>query len=236
MSDPVVALVMLGLFICVIFLGFPIAFTLMAMGIGFGYYAYFVADQAFWDNRIFYLFTQNTFSVMNNDVLISIPLFLFMGYIIERANILDRLFHSLQVGLRFLPGSMAVAALVTCALFATATGIVGAVVTLMGLIALPAMLKAGYDEKLSSGVITAGGTLGILIPPSILLIVYAATASVSVVKLYAAALIPGFVLAGLYVVYVITRATINPSLCPKIQDGGDYGVWKSIVLVFQAFV
>jgi tripartite ATP-independent transporter DctM subunit len=231
-----VALLMLGLFICVIFLGFPIAFTLMAMGIGFGYYAYFVADQAFWDNRIFYLFTQNTFSVMNNDVLISIPLFLFMGYIIERANILDRLFHSLQVGLRFLPGSMAVAALVTCALFATATGIVGAVVTLMGLIALPAMLKAGYDEKLSSGVITAGGTLGILIPPSILLIVYAATASVSVVKLYAAALIPGFVLAGLYVVYVIVRATINPSLCPKIKDGGEYGVWKSLVLVFQAFV
>ena len=231
-----VALLMLGLFICVIFLGFPIAFTLMAMGIGFGYYAYFVADQAFWDNRIFYLFTQNTFSVMNNDVLISIPLFLFMGYIIERANILDRLFHSLQVGLRFLPGSMAVAALVTCALFATATGIVGAVVTLMGLIALPAMLKAGYDEKLSSGVITAGGTLGILIPPSILLIVYAATASVSVVKLYAAALIPGFVLAGLYVIYVITRATINPSLCPKLKDGGEYGVWKSIVLVFQAFV
>jgi tripartite ATP-independent transporter DctM subunit len=236
MSDPVVALLMLGLFICVIFLGFPIAFTLMAMGIGFGYYAYFVADQAFWDNRIFYLFTQNTFSVMNNDVLISIPLFLFMGYIIERANILDRLFHSLQVGLRFLPGSMAVAALVTCALFATATGIVGAVVTLMGLIALPAMLKAGYDEKLSSGVITAGGTLGILIPPSILLIVYAATASVSVVKLYAAALIPGFVLAGLYVIYVITRATLNPSLCPKIKDGGEYGVWKSLVLVFQAFV
>ncbi len=231
-----VALLMLGLFICVIFLGFPIAFTLMAMGIGFGYYAYFVADQAFWDNRIFYLFTQNTFSVMNNDVLISIPLFLFMGYIIERANILDRLFHSLQVGLRFLPGSMAVAALVTCALFATATGIVGAVVTLMGLIALPAMLKAGYDEKLSSGVITAGGTLGILIPPSILLIVYAATASVSVVKLYAAALIPGFVLAGLYVCYVITRATINPSLCPRIKDGGEYGVWKSLVLVFQAFV
>ena len=231
-----VALLMLGLFICVIFLGFPIAFTLMAMGIGFGYYAYFVADQAFWDNRIFYLFTQNTFSVMNNDVLISIPLFLFMGYIIERANILDRLFHSLQVGLRFLPGSMAVAALVTCALFATATGIVGAVVTLMGLIALPAMLKAGYDEKLSSGVITAGGTLGILIPPSILLIVYAATASVSVVKLYAAALIPGFVLAGLYVVYVVTRATINPSLCPKLKDVGDYGFWKSLVLVLQAFV
>ncbi|MFZ9724184.1 MAG: TRAP transporter large permease subunit, partial [Burkholderiaceae bacterium] len=143
MSDPAVAILLLCLFIVVIFLGFPIAFTLMAMGIGFGFYAYFDASQAFWDNRIFYLFTQNTFSVMNNDVLISIPLFLFMGYIIERANILDRLFLSLQVGLRFLPGSMAVAALITCALFATATGIVGAVVTLMGLIALPAMLKAG---------------------------------------------------------------------------------------------
>ena len=236
MSDPVIALLMLGLFIVVIFLGFPIAFTLMAMGIGFGYYAYFTPGQDFWDNRIFFLFTQNTFSVMNNDVLISIPLFLFMGYIIERANILDRLFHSLQVGLRFLPGSMAVAALVTCALFATATGIVGAVVTLMGLIALPAMLKAGYDQKLSSGVITAGGTLGILIPPSILLIVYSATASVSVVKMYAAALIPGFLLAGLYVVYVVVRAILNPSLCPKPKDLGSYSVWQSILLMLQAFV
>jgi tripartite ATP-independent transporter DctM subunit len=236
MSDPVIALMMLGLFIVVIFLGFPIAFTLMAMGIGFGYYAYFLVDQSFWDNRIFYLFTQNTFSVMNNDVLISIPLFLFMGYIIERANILDRLFHSLQVGLRFLPGSMAVAALVTCALFATATGIVGAVVTLMGLIALPAMLKAGYDQKLASGVITAGGTLGILIPPSILLIVYAATAGVSVVKLYAAALIPGFLLVTLYIGYVVTRAIINPSLCPKPKDMEDVSVLDSILLMLKAFV
>ena len=236
MSDPVIALLMLGLFIFVIFLGFPIAFTLMAMGIGFGYYAYFLPGQSFWDNRIFFLFTQNTFSVMNNDVLISIPLFLFMGYIIERANILDRLFFSLQIGLRFLPGSMAVAALITCALFATATGIVGAVVTLMGLIALPAMLKAGYDQKLSAGVITAGGTLGILIPPSILLIVYAATAGVSVVKLYAAALIPGILLVTMYVIYVITRATLNPSLCPKPKDLGNYSIFQSIVLMLKAFV
>jgi tripartite ATP-independent transporter DctM subunit len=236
MSDPVIALFMLGLFIFVIFLGFPIAFTLMAMGIMFGYYAYYLPGQEFWDNRIFYLFTQNTFSVMNNDVLISIPLFLFMGYIIERANILDKLFLSLQVGLRFLPGSMAVAALVTCALFATATGIVGAVVTLMGLIALPSMLKAGYDQKLSAGVITAGGTLGILIPPSILLIVYSATASVSVVKMYAAALIPGFMLAGMYVIYVIVRAVINPALCPKPRDLKSYTVLQSILLMMQAFV
>jgi tripartite ATP-independent transporter DctM subunit len=227
---------MLGLFIVFIFLGFPIAFTMMAMGMGFGFYAYFTPDQLMWDNRILYLFTQNTFSVMNNDVLISIPLFLFMGYIIERANILDRLFLSLQVGLRGVPGSMAVAALVTCTLFATATGIVGAVVALMGLIALPAMLKAGYDEKLAAGVITAGGTLGILIPPSILLIVYAATASVSVVKMYAAAIIPGFTLAFFYLLYIIVRAMLNPSLCPKPKDAYDYSVWESIVMVLKAFV
>lgn len=235
MSDPVIALFMLGLFIVFIFLGFPIAFTLMAMGIGFGFYAYYDPVLSFLDNRIFYLFVQNTFSVMNNDVLISIPLFLFMGYIIERANILDRLFLSLQTALRHVPGSMAVAALITCALFATATGIVGAVVTLMGLLALPSMLKAGYDQKLAAGVITAGGTLGILIPPSIMLIVYAATAGVSVVKLYAAAMVPGFLLAGLYLVYVIARVVINPSLAPKPKDVDNVGFWDGFKLLVTAF-
>jgi tripartite ATP-independent transporter DctM subunit len=235
MSDPVIALFMLGLFIIFIFLGFPIAFTLMAMGIGFGFYAYYDPVLSFLDNRIFYLFVQNTFSVMNNDVLISIPLFLFMGYIIERANILDRLFLSLQTALRHVPGSMAVAALITCALFATATGIVGAVVTLMGLLALPSMLKAGYDQKLAAGVITAGGTLGILIPPSIMLIVYAATAGVSVVKLYAAAMVPGFLLAGLYLVYVIARVVINPSLAPKPKDVDNVGFWEGFKLLVTAF-
>lgn len=235
MSDPVIALFMLGLFIVFIFLGFPIAFTLMAMGIGFGFYAYYDPALSFLDNRIFYLFVQNTFSVMNNDVLISIPLFLFMGYIIERANILDRLFLSLQTALRHVPGSMAVAALITCALFATATGIVGAVVTLMGLLALPSMLKAGYDQKLAAGVIAAGGTLGILIPPSIMLIVYAATAGVSVVKLYAAAMVPGFLLAGLYLVYVIARVVINPSLAPKPKDVDNVGFWDGFKLLVTAF-
>ncbi|WP_293599996.1 TRAP transporter large permease subunit, partial [Polynucleobacter sp. 35-46-11] len=167
--------------------------------------------------------------------MISIPLFLFMGYIIERANILDRLFLSLQTALRHVPGSMAVAALITCALFATATGIVGAVVTLMGLLALPSMLKAGYDQKLAAGVITAGGTLGILIPPSIMLIVYAATAGVSVVKLYAAAMIPGFLLAGLYLVYVIVRVVINPSLAPKPKDVDNVGFWDGFKLLVTAF-
>ena len=236
MSDPVIALLMLGLFIAFIFLGFPIAFTLMGMAIMFGAYAYYTPGQAFFENNIFYLFTQNTFSIMNNDVLISIPLFLFMGYIIERANILDKLFLSLQVGLRHVPGSMAVAALITCTLFATATGIVGAVVTLMGLLALPPMLKAGYDEKLATGVIAAGGTLGILIPPSIMLIVYAATAGVSVVKLYAAAMIPGILLASLYLVYVITRVVINPSLAPKPTYVDEISFWKATTMVATAFV
>lgn len=236
MSDPVIALLMLGLFIVFIFLGFPIAFTLMGMGILFGSYAYYSPGQHFFDNNIFYLFTQNTFSIMNNDVLISIPLFLFMGYIIERANILDKLFLSLQVALKHVPGSMAVAALITCALFATATGIVGAVVTLMGLLALPPMLKAGYDQKLATGVIAAGGTLGILIPPSIMLIVYAATAGVSVVKLYAAAMIPGMTLAGLYLIYVITRCVINPSLAPKPKDLDKISFMKATYMVVTAFL
>jgi tripartite ATP-independent transporter DctM subunit len=206
MSDPAVALVMMGILVFVICIGFPVAFTLMALGVGFGYYAYYQAGQAFFDNRVFYLLTQNTFTVLNNDALVSIPLFLLMGYLVERANILDNLFRSLQVALRFIPGALAVATLATCALFATATGIVGAVVTLMGLLAFPQMMKAGYDTRLASGVICAGGCLGILIPPSIMLIVYGAMAGLSVVKLYAAAFVPGFFLAGMYIVYVIVVA------------------------------
>jgi tripartite ATP-independent transporter DctM subunit len=216
MTDPQVGMFMLGLFIFIIMLGFPIAFTLIAMGVGFGYYAYYTPGQEFFDNRIFTLLVQKAFEVTSNDVLTAVPLFLFMGYVVERANILDRLFRSLQIAAKGVPGSLAVATLVTCAMFATATGIVGAVVTLMGLLAFPAMLRAGYDTRLSAGVVCAGGCLGILIPPSILLIVYAATAGISAVKLYAAAIIPGFLLASLYVVYVIGRAVINPALCPKL--------------------
>jgi tripartite ATP-independent transporter DctM subunit len=237
MTDPQLALLMLGMFIFIILLGFPIAFTLMAMAVAFGFYAYYQAGQGFFDNRVFYLLSQNTFSIMNNDVLVAVPLFLFMGYVIERANILDGLFHSLQVAMRAIPASMAVAALVTCALFATATGIVGAVVTLMGLLAFPAMLKAGYDQRLSAGVICAGGTLGILIPPSIMLIVYAATSAVSVVKLYAAAMIPGFVLAGLYAVYVVGRALVTPSLAPKLPKEATNVPWAQVIfMLLKAFV
>ncbi|MBS4083550.1 MAG: TRAP transporter large permease subunit [Rhizobiales bacterium] len=216
MTDPQVGMLMLGLFIFIIMLGFPIAFTLIAMGVAFGFYAYYVPGQEIVQNRVFTLLVQKAFEVTSSDVLTAVPLFLFMGYVVERANILDRLFHALQLSMKNVPGSLAVATMITCAMFATATGIVGAVVTLMGLLAFPAMLRAGYDVKLSAGVICAGGCLGILIPPSILLIVYAATAGVSAVKLYAAAFIPGFLLAGLYVVYIIARAMINPSLAPKL--------------------
>jgi tripartite ATP-independent transporter DctM subunit len=216
MTDPQVGMLMLGLFIFIIMLGFPIAFTLMAMGVGFGFYAYYVPGQEFFNNRVFTLLVQKAFEVTSSDVLTAVPLFLFMGYLVERSNILDRLFYSLQLSMKNVPGALAVATMVTCAMFATATGIVGAVVTLMGLLALPAMLRAGYDTKLSAGVVCAGGCLGILIPPSILLIVYAATAGVSAVKLYAAAFIPGFMLAGFYVLYIIARAIINPSLAPKL--------------------
>jgi TRAP-type mannitol/chloroaromatic compound transport system permease large subunit len=220
MTDPQIAVMMLGLFIFTILLGFPICFTLVAMGLGFGYYAYWDPSrmQSLFDNRIFDLLVNQTYSVMSNDVLTAVPLFLFMGYIVERANIVDRLFFTLQIASRKLPGSMAIAALATCAMFATATGIVGAVVTLMGLLAFPAMLRARYDVSFSAGVICAGGCLGILIPPSIMLIVYSATSTVSVVQLYAGAILPGFMLAGLYITYVMGRALLNPSLAPRMSE------------------
>jgi tripartite ATP-independent transporter DctM subunit len=228
MSDPAVGMLMMVGFIVLIFLGFPIALTLVALGVGFGYYAM--------GENIFPLLVQRTFGVMSNDVLIAVPLFLFMGYMVERSNLLDRLFHSLQVSAKHIPGSLAVATLATCALFATATGIVGAVVTLMGLLALPAMLKAGYDTKLSAGVVAAGGCLGILIPPSIMLILYGAMASVSVVRLYAGAFIPGFLLAGLYILYVIFRAVINPKVAPKLpKEQTDIPFTKMLWLLATSF-
>ncbi|MGX9116808.1 TRAP transporter large permease [Mesorhizobium sp. BHbsci] len=262
MSDPQVAVAMLLILLLAIFLGFPVAFTLMALGVAFGYYAYLnpgrmwrayeraVEDGAdgwtlvehwvggFFNNRIFDLFVNQTYSVISNDVLTAIPLFLFMGYIVERANIIERLFGTLYIATRHIPGSMAVAALITCTLFATATGIVGAVVTLMGLLAFPAMLKARYDIGYASGVICAGGTLGILIPPSILLIVYGATAGVSVVRMYAAALLPGLLLAGLYLIYVVAKAVLQPQVAPKPtrDEVGHYSVLQISWMLLTSFV
>ncbi len=236
MSDPGVSLVMLGILVFAICIGFPVAFTLMALGVSFGYYAYYQAGTAFFDNRVFYLLTQNTFTVLNNDALVSIPLFLLMGYLVERANILDNLFRSLQIALKGIPGSLAVATLATCALFATATGIVGAVVTLMGMLAFPQMIKAGYDTRLAAGVICAGGCLGILIPPSIMLIVYGAMAGLSVVKLYAAAFVPGFFLAGMYIVYVVVLAMVKPEVAPRLSKAeGDVPFGQVVVLLLKSF-
>ena len=223
MTNPEVAIFMLSLFIVMVLLGFPVAFTLLAMGVFFGYYAYHDAgsiqtiSDAF-NNNIFYLLNQNTYSVMENDTLVAIPLFLFMGYVVERANIVNKLFYSLQMAARNMPGSMAIAALITCTVFSTASGIVGAVVTLMGLLAFPAMIKAHYNKSFSAGVICAGGTLGILIPPSIMLIVYAAIAELSPLRLYAAAMLPGLILAGSYIIYVIIRVLITPSIAPKPRE------------------
>ncbi len=236
MSPGIIALIMLGILVITIMIGFPVAFTLMALGVGFGYYAYYQPGVDFFDNRVFYLLTQNTYGVMTNDALVSVPLFLLMGYMVERANILDRLFFSLQVGLRFMPGALAVATLATCALFATATGIVGAVVTLMGLLAFPQMMKAGYDVRLASGVTCAGGCLGIMIPPSILLIVYGAQAGVSVVKLYAGAIIPGFLLAALYVLYVVGFAIVKPEAAPPLpKEQANVPLGRTILLLLTSF-
>jgi len=211
-------LLMLGLIVVAIMLGFPTAFTLMGMGVFFGWIAYRSVNPDLAVQQILDLMVQRAYSVMSNDVLIAIPLFVFMGYLVERANLIEKLFKSLHLSLARVPGALAVATIVTCAIFATATGIVGAVVTLMGLLALPAMLRAGYNIKLAAGAITAGGCLGILIPPSVLLIVYGATAGVSVVKLYAGAFFPGIMLAALYVGYVIIVAKWKPHFAPPLSE------------------
>src|SRR5678815_453089 len=211
-------LLMLALIVIAIMLGFPTAFTLMGMGVFFAWLAYRSADPSKAVAQTLDLFVQRSFGVMSNDVLIAIRRFVFVRYPVERAALIDRLFKSLHLALARVPGSLAVATIVTCAIFATATGIVGAVVTLMGLLAFPAMLRAGYNIKVSAGAITAGGCLGILIPPSVLLIVYGAVAGVSVVQLYAGAFGPGFMLAALYIGYVIVLAKFRPDLMPPLPQ------------------
>src|SRR5213594_2119527 len=203
MSPEVLGLIMIALMVVSIMIGFPTAFTLMALGVTFGFLGIgFV---------IFDLVVQRTFFVMQNDVLVAIPLFLFMVYIVERAGILDELFHAVQVMFGWMPGSLA-----TGTIFATATGIVGASVTLLGLLAFPAMMRAGYNRQYAAGAVTASGTLGILIPPSVLLILYGFVAGVSVPRLYAGAFLPGFMLSGLYLAYLIVRASFQPKVAPML--------------------
>ncbi|MBN8980116.1 MAG: TRAP transporter large permease subunit, partial [Rhizobiales bacterium] len=218
MSDPALGLLMLVLIVVVIMMGFPTAFTLMGLGMFFGFFAYHRAGETWDANHIFDLMVQRTYGAMTNDVLISIPLFVLMGYVMERGALVDKMFYSIQLAFRRVPASLAVATLIVCTFWGIASGLVGAVVVLMGVIAFNPMLKAGYDVKLASGVITAGGTLGILIPPSVMIIVYAAVAGQSVVKLYAAAMFPGFFLSFLYLVYIIGWAVLNPKIAPKLPE------------------
>ena len=218
MSDPALGLLMLCLIVVVIMMGFPTAFTLMGLGIFFGFIAFFDPTQSWVDNRVFDLMVERTYGAMTNDVLISIPLFVLMGYVMERGALVDKMFYSIQLAFRRVPASLAVATLIVCTFWGIASGLVGAVVVLMGVIAFNPMLRAGYDVKLASGVITAGGTLGILIPPSVMIIVYAAVAGQSVVKLYAAAMFPGFFLAFLYLVYIIGWALIDKKIAPPLPE------------------
>ncbi len=219
MSDPALGLTMLCLIVVVIMMGFPTAFTLMGLGIFFGYIAFYdPSHTSLADNRVFDLMVQRTYGAMTNDVLISIPLFVLMGYVMERGALVDKMFYSIQLAFRRVPASLAVATLIVCTFWGIASGLVGAVVVLMGVIAFNPMLKAGYDVKLASGVITAGGTLGILIPPSVMIIVYAAVAGQSVVKLYAAAMFPGFFLSLLYLIYIVGWAMINPKIAPPLSE------------------
>ena len=218
MSDPALGLLMLSLIVVVIIMGFPTAFTLMGLGMMFGFYAFYDPTQHWVDNRVFDLMVQRTYGAMTNDVLISIPLFVLMGYVMERGALVDKMFYSIQLAFRRLPASLAVATLIVCTFWGIASGLVGAVVVLMGVIAFNPMLRAGYDTRLAAGVITAGGTLGILIPPSVMIIVYAAVAGQSVVKLYAAAMFPGFFLSFLYLVYIVGWALINPKIAPPLPE------------------
>ena len=218
MSDPALGLLMLTLIVVVIMMGFATAFTLMGLGMFFGFIAFYDPSQSWTHNKVFDLMVQRTYGAMTNDVLISIPLFVLMGYVMERGALVDKMFYSIQLAFRRVPASLAVATLIVCTFWGIASGLVGAVVVLMGVIAFNPMLRAGYDVKLASGVITAGGTLGILIPPSVMIIVYAAVAGQSVVKLYAAAMLPGFFLAFLYLVYVIGWAMINPKIAPPLPE------------------
>src|SRR5215471_11955643 len=225
MSDPALGLTMLALIVVVIMMGFPTAFTLMGLGMFFGYIAFYDPTQAFTENRVFDLMVQRTYGAMTNDVLISIPLFVLMGYVMERGALVDKMFYSIQLAFRRVPASLAVATLIVCTFWGIASGLVGAVVVLMGVIAFNPMLKAGYDVKLASGVITAGGTLGILIPPSVMIIVYAAVAGQSVVKLYASAMFPGFFLSFLYLLYILGWAFISPKIAPKIESTVPVSDW-----------
>jgi tripartite ATP-independent transporter DctM subunit len=236
-TNPHVGMIMLGVIVAAILLGFPIAFTLIGLGILFGLVAFWRPGMPLLESPVFDNMVLRTYGVMTSDVIIAVPLFIFMGFIVERSGIIDRLFRSLELAMSGVPAALAVATLATCAVFAAATGIVGATVTLMGLLVLQPMLKAGYDKRMATGAIAAGGCLGILIPPSVMLILYGATAGVSVVQLYMGAIIPGIGLAMLYIGYVMIRAMINPKLAPKLPaEERNVPVRQIIKMMLTSFV
>ena len=212
-------LVMLIVMIGAIFIGFPISFTLLFLALAFGYVG--LGRTAF-DLAYF-----QTIGMMKEELLAAVPLFIFMGFITEQAGLMERLFNAFRLILAPVRGSLFIVVIATSAVFAMATGIVGASVTVLGIMAAPIMIKTGYDAKLASGAITAGGTLGILIPPSVMLIVMGPVIGVSVADLYAAAFGPGFMLAGIYVIYVVIRCLLNPKLGPPVpvEERVD-SVWK----------
>jgi tripartite ATP-independent transporter DctM subunit len=207
-AEAAFGLVMLVLLIGVIFIGFPISFTMLFLALAFGYFGI--------GPTVFDLAYFQTIGLMKEELLAAVPLFVFMGFVTEQAGLMERLFRAFRDLLAPIRGSMFAVVILTSTVFAMATGIVGAAVTVLGIMASPMMNKAGYDPKLSAGAITAGGTLGILIPPSVMLIVMGPVLGVSVGELYSAAFGPGFLLAGLYLVYLLTRAFINPRLGPPV--------------------
>lgn len=208
MSTEMLGLVLLGSLIVGIFLGFPIAFTLIVLAVVFGYIGF--------GARVFDLMVFQASGLMQEEVLAAVPLFVFMGHLLEQAGLMERLFRSFQYILAPVRGSLYLGVLLTATVFATATGIIGASVTVMGLMAGPAMIRSRYNPAMSAGVITAGGTLGILIPPSVMLVLLGPTVGVSIVKLFAAAIVPGLVLSGLYIVYAMLRSYLNPELGPPL--------------------
>jgi len=208
-GQALLGLVMLVSMIGVIFIGFPISFTLLFMALAFGYFG-------LGGSTVFDLAYFQTIGMMKEELLAAVPLFIFMGFITEQAGLMERLFVAFRLLLAPIRGSLFAVVVLTAAVFAMATGIVGAAVTVLGIMASPIMIKAGYDAKLSAGAITAGGTLGILIPPSVMLIVMGPVLGVSVADLYAAAFGPGLMLATLYLVYLLGRAFINPKLGPPV--------------------
>jgi tripartite ATP-independent transporter DctM subunit len=208
MSLEYLGLILLGALLTGIFIGFPIAFTLIILAVVFGYIGI--------GGKVFYLMVYQTIGLMKEETLAAVPLFVFMGHMMEEAGLMERLFKSFQSILGGLKGSLFIGVLLTATVFATATGIIGASVTVMGLLAAPAMMKSKYDVAMSAGVITAGGCLGILIPPSVLLVVLGPVVGVSVVTLFIAALIPGLILSGLFLAYTIIRCQLNPELGPAL--------------------